>query len=228
MSPSESIHLRWENDAKHPHRSDPQLLAPYAERSICIEVQRDQVALILRDHEVVAALLPGLHQSVGGSLETGWAAPPDRVASNSGQCPKSDAHCSLASSDSVLFLPTGNMPAICWKSDQAGAPSFGGSAATMLIDPIRFYASFLRNSEDLAAQQLEDILQCLILDAVEQWTTQRGGLEGLPLEVLADELRISIGASLAGLGLAIQNVRLHRRSNEIPTSKQPKSAAVLH
>ena len=161
----------WSPDEIRALHSGPYSMAPADSNSVEIEVDKDQTALLLVEHEVVGVLFPGRHRvPVRVARYSGEASRPNRSAQDDPELAKMNA---LPPGSLILFLSTDPGPLLTWgqgitttleQGDELVGFDIDGKFQLRIADPVAFYDSFLRHSEDLADRELWPIAAVLIHD----------------------------------------------------------------
>jgi len=174
--------------------SRPRRLAGYGGQTVCIEVEEGQVALVLRDAEVRCVLMPRGHV-----MEIG-----DDASAPDPDLTEKERHLNLAleqlhdellgqseqrrlgRDDQIVFLAVDLMPELPLED--------GGRATVRMDDPVLFFRSFLRRSEDLSREDLVSVTRALLEDMVDDL-----GATSVDLRAEASTRLRTIGLDLVAL-----------------------------
>lgn len=190
--------LTWEPQGTPYSRPIP--LADYGGQTIRVDVADGQVAIVLRDGEVRCVLLPQGHTvEVDDDPTTPGLTAKERELNLALEQLHDNllgvsAARHLDQDDTVVFVAVDLMPELSLGG--------GGRARIRMDDPIRFYRSFLRRTEDLPPGDLAAVTRALVEDAILD--VSEGSVD-VRAEV-ATRLR-TIGLDLIGLSVpAVQTV----------------------
>jgi hypothetical protein len=207
--------LRWSSTEEQPHSSGPMSLAPHEGRILHVHVESDQIALVLCDHDISTVLLDG-HHFVDVVAKDDW--PYDEGLDRDAELtvPRS-----IEADSCLLFLDQQ------WILDleldiekgPGAAFSFTGRGQMRIANPVRFYASFLRNTEDLEAEELQRVATAILRDCLKQLVDARGDSSE---PFAAGELR-DVELSLAEVGLELLDLQIDPGADEaIESNRAPE------
>ncbi len=190
--------LRWYFDRRAGTVQGPLEMASFRDRSLLVALEPGQVGLLVESGEIRAVFLTGSHL-----LRVGEG--PERV----------DPRARLIMLDTERPLP------VRWgetspesEPRRAGAPDAPppGSAGIAIVDPARFHAAFLRNSESCGEQFLQRLIGVLVQSRLEglisPWRAAGSPAEATTLsERLASLAPGDLNASLEPYGIACTALR---------------------
>ena len=148
-----------------------------------VDVAEDQVALVVRDHELVKILPPDRHAVALNHIRSD-----ERDA---------DVQAIVQNSDSILFLRVCGLPSYEWTVDMPTG-RVGGSFRIEVSHPHQMYEAFLRHTEELTCETFYRVVTAIVEGAAIE------RLEHAPGSTLtSSDLRHELEPRLASLGLLL-------------------------
>jgi len=237
-------HVAWGGAERGEVFAMPRSLQTWAGERVDVAVDTGEVALVRDDGEVVAAMLPGRHPvhvlrrgEDPGDIDRREFAARMRVDVDAADRLKrrtrfvaTTADLVFVATESLVPLEFGTDAPVLFHDRRHGAVplEMTGAARLAVYDPVRFHDSFLRCTEDLRAQDFDQVVTTLVEaglgQALEQDTddVERIGSDRGRLAVLGTDF---LQHSLSAVGLGIEQLELTRV--ETPTrgaSATPASA----
>ena len=219
--------LQWPSSSKGLAFSEPISLRPFAGESVTFDVAEDQAAVVYLQGEISATLLGGRHliHVLQSEEERGDVSRPElaqrlRVEeSDLDELVPRVRH--IDAQAQVQFVALRSMPAMDWGReaptpfhDEEDGPidlNVEGAFRLRANDPVRFYRSFLRNTEDLPPRDFERIAGALVHGStVRALSHVATSLSELPRDhrELAEALNPFVRQALDVVGLMLEEFEI--------------------
>ncbi len=153
----------------------------FAEPRFAVDVGHDQVALLVRDFELVTVLLPNLHVLESVDAPRGEHDPLARVIVHPG--------------DRILFLRVRGLPSYAWNVDGSDGTA-SGSFRIEIRHPSQMYEAFLRHTEEISSETFFRVTTSVVEGAaIERFEHDPGS------KPTSADLRQDLEPRLTSLGL---------------------------